>query len=88
MIKHLLIDIIFFVLIIILPYWLTVLLAIFLLFYFKNFNEIIIFGFIMDLYYSDFGIPFNIFDYKFTLLFFFLLILSFYFKKRLKFNYK
>jgi len=76
--KNLIFGIILFLSIIILPWWVSALFAIFLLYYLKHFNEIIIFGLIMDIYYGQS-------TYYFTLFALILLLSSFFIKKRLKF---
>jgi hypothetical protein len=85
MIKHLILDLILFLTIIICPWWGSVIFALFLLYYLKFFNEIVIFGLITDIFYGSFSATFNLWDYKFTLLFLVLLLSSFFIKKRLKF---
>ena len=85
MIKKIILDIILFFVILLCPWWLAVALAIALLFYFKNFSEIILFGLIMDIYYAKFAPSFNLFDYKLTLFFLVLYFISSFLKKRLKY---
>ena len=85
MIKHIILDILLLLVIIICPWWGSVIFALFLLYYLKSFNEIILFGLVIDIYYSHFSLSFNIFDYRFTLIFLVLLLSSFFIKKRLKF---
>lgn len=76
--KRLILNIILLAVIITCPWWVSVLLALALLYYLKHFNEIILYGFIMDILYGK-G------DYKFTVIFLILLLSSFFIKKRLKF---
>ena len=83
--KHLILDIILFMVILLLPWWVSVLGAIFLLYYFRSFNEIVLFGVLMDILYGRFSSGFHPLDYRFTLLFLALLLTSFVIKKRLKF---
>lgn len=85
MIKKVALNIILFFVILLLPWWVSVILGIALLFYFKNYSEIIVFGLIMDIYYAKLAPSFNIFDYKLTLFFLTLYIFSHFLKKRLKF---
>jgi hypothetical protein len=79
--KHLIFDIILFIVILTCPWWVSALLAVFLLYYLCTFNEIVIFGLFMDILYGQ-G------NYTFTIVFLVLLISSFYIKKRLKFYSK
>jgi hypothetical protein len=88
MIRHLILDILLFLAILVFPWWVSVFLATFLLYYLKSFNEIVLFGLIMDIYYGRFSSTFNLFDYRFFLVFLVLLLSSFYFKKRLKFYHR
>jgi hypothetical protein len=85
MIKKTVLNIILFFVIILCPWWLSVALGIALLFYFKNYSEVIVFGLIMDIYYAKLAPSFNIFDYKLTLFFIILYFISHFLKKRLKF---
>ena len=85
MIKRIILDVLLFLFVVTCPWWVTVLFAIAILYYLKFFNEIILFGFLMDIYYGSFSPTFRITDYKFTLLFLVLLLTSFFIKKRLKF---
>jgi len=85
MIKRIILNILLFLFIIICPWWLSVIFAVVILYYSRIFNEIILFGLMMDILYGNFSSNFNIMDYKFTLLFLILLLASFFIKKRLKF---
>jgi len=67
------------------PWWLTALAALFFLFYQKSYFEIIIVGFLMDVYYGSFHANFTWSDYRFTLWAVVLLVVSIFLKKRLKF---
>jgi len=89
MLKHIILDIILFLSIIICPWWVSTFFALFLLYYLRFFNEIILFGVVMDIFYGNFS-PlltdgFHLFSYKFTIFFLILLLFSFFVKKRLKF---
>ncbi len=83
--KKFLSDILLFLVILFCPWWLAAMLGIFLLFYFKTYNEIILFGLIMDIYYSKLAPSFSLLDYKNTLISLLLLIVAHLIKKRLKF---
>jgi hypothetical protein len=83
--KRIILNIILFISIIICPWWVSVILALAILYYLKNFPEIILYGLLLDIYYGKLSSTFHIFDYRFTLLFLILLLSSFYIKKRLKF---
>jgi hypothetical protein len=85
MIKRIILDILLFLFVIVCPWWLTVIFAVAILYYLRFFNEMVLFGLLMDIYYGSFSATFHIMDYKFTLLFFALLLTSFFIKKRLKF---
>ncbi len=85
MIKKIISDTVLFLVILLCPWWLSVILGVALLFYFKNYSEIVLFGLIMDIYYTKLAPSFNIFDYKITLFYLVLLIASYFIKKRLKF---
>jgi len=67
------------------PWWVTAILATVTLYYFRSYNEIILFGLVMDIYYSHLSPDFHLLDYRFTLFSLILLISSFYIKKRLKY---
>ena len=86
MIKHIIFDLILFLAIILCPWYLSVILAFVILYYLPVFNEIVIFGLIMDILYGGFLSTFRLFDYKFTILFLILLLSSLYIKNRLKFS--
>jgi hypothetical protein len=88
MIKRIILELAFLMIIILLPVWVSILLGLALLYYFRSFNEIVVFGFIMDIYYSQISVSFNLFDYKFTILALIMLFISFYLKKFLKFYNK
>jgi hypothetical protein len=88
MIKHLLFDLVLLLTILICPWWLSVFLALVTLYYLNSFYEMILFGLLLDIFYSQFSFSFNPSDYKFTFLFLFLFLSSFYIKKRLKFYNK
>jgi len=85
MIKHIILDLILFLVIILCPWWVSVLLAIGILYYLISFNEIILFGLIMDIYYGKLSPEFHILNYTFTIVFLILLLSSIFIKKRLKF---
>jgi hypothetical protein len=85
MIKRTILDILLFLFVIVCPWWVTMIFAIAILYYLRFFTEIVLFGLLMDIYYGSFSTTFHIMDYKFTLLFFVLLLTSFFIKKRLKF---
>lgn len=85
MLKRIIFDILLFLFVITCPQWVTVIFAFVILYYFKSFNEIVLFGLILDIYYGGFHSTFHIMDYKFTLLFLILLFSSYFIKKRLKF---
>lgn len=70
------------------PWWFTTLFSIGVLYYFKSFNEIVLFGLIMDILYGQLSASFHWYDYKFTLFFLILLFTSYFIKKRLKFYSK
>jgi hypothetical protein len=82
---RIILNIILFLSIIICPWWVSVILALAILYYLKNFPEIVVHGLILDIYYGRLSPSFHIFDYRFTLLFLVLLLTSFFIKKRLKF---
>ena len=88
MIKHIILDILLFLFVVTCPWWVTVLFALVILYYLKSFNEIVLFGLLMDIYYGRFSPSFHVTDYKFTLLFLILLVSSLFIKKRLKFYNK
>ncbi len=85
MIKKIISDIVLFLVILLCPWWLSIILGVALLFYFKSYSEIVLFALIMDIYYAKLAPSFNIFDYKTTLFFIVLLIISHFVKKHLKF---
>ena len=85
MIKHLILDLVLFLFIIACPWWASVILAVVVLYYLPTFYEMVIFGLLLDIYYGQLGPVFHFTDYRFTLLFLFLLLSSFFIKKRLKF---
>lgn len=88
MIKHITLGILLFLFIITCPWWVTVIFALVILYYLKSFNEIVIFGLLMDIMYGNFSAHFSIWDFKFTLFFLILLLSSFFIKKRLRFYLK
>ncbi len=88
MIKRIILELAFFMSIIILPIWVNLFFGLILLYYFRSFNEIVVFAFIMDIYYGQMSPSFNLFDYKFTILALIMLFISFYLKKFLKFYNK
>ncbi len=77
MLKRFLLELVLLLAIVFLPWWVSVAYAVFLLFYFKIFYEIVVFGLLIDLLYGK-G------DYQFAIFFFGLLILSALIKPRLK----
>lgn len=83
--KRIILEILLFLFIVALPWWLSVPFALFILYYLKSFNEIILFGLIMDIFYGKVSPTFHILNYQFTLLFFVFLVSSFFIKVRLKF---
>lgn len=83
--KRLILNILLFLFIITCPWWVSVLFALFILYYLRTFNEIILYGLVMDILYGRFSPHFHLFDYKFTLFFLLLLLSSLFIKKRLKF---
>jgi hypothetical protein len=85
MLKRIIFNILLFISAIIAPWWFTALFSIAILYYFKNFNEVILFGVIMDVLYGRLSANFHWYDYKFTVFFLILLITSYFIKKRLKF---
>lgn len=90
--KKLLLEIILFLVILVAPWWVSVLFALALLYYFKSFNEIILFGLVIDILYNKFSPGvwdiFNFFGFRFTFFFLILLLISYFVKKRLKFYSK
>ena len=88
MIKHIIFDILLFLFVIACPWWVTTLFAVVILYYLRSFNEVILFGLMMDILYGNFSPGFHVMDYRFTLLFLILLLSSFFIKKRLKFYNK
>lgn len=85
MLKRIIFDILVFVSAIVAPWWFTAIFSIAVLYYFKNFNEIVLFGLVMDILYGRLSVAFHWYDYKFTLFFLILLLTSYFIKKRLKF---
>jgi hypothetical protein len=85
MLKRIIFDILLFISAIAAPWWFTGIFSIAILYYFKNFNEIILFGLVMDILYGRLADTFHWYDYRFTLFFLILLLTSFFIKKRLKF---
>ncbi len=79
--KRLIFNILLFVAILICPLWLSFIFALFILYYLKSFNEIFLYGFMMDIVYAN-G------SHRFTIFFVIMLLLSFFIKKRLKFYSK
>ncbi len=88
MLKRIIFDVLLFISALTCPWWFTALFSIAILYYFKNFNELILFGLIMDILYGRLSANFHWWDYKFTVFFLILLISSIYIKKRLKFYSK
>jgi hypothetical protein len=88
MIKRIVFDVLLLLSAIACPWWFTGIFSIVILYYFKTFNEVILFGVIMDILYGGLSATFNWWDYKFTLFFLLLLITSYFIKKRLKFYNK
>ncbi len=85
MLKRFVSDILLLFSIIVMPWWLTVLFVIVLLFYFESFYEAIIAGFLIDFTYS---IPTELlfgFRFIFTALFVILFLLSGPLKRRLRY---
>jgi len=85
MIKRIIFDILLLLSAIVCPWWFTGIFSIVVLYYFRTFNEIILFGLIMDILYGRLSATFHWWDYKFTLFFLILLLSSIFIKKRLKF---
>jgi hypothetical protein len=85
MLKRIVFDILILISAIVCPWWFTALFSIAILYYFKTFNEIILFGLVMDILYGRVSANFHFWDYRFTLFFLILLLISFVIKKRLKF---
>lgn len=85
MIKRIILESLLFISVISFPWWISVLFALVILFYLKTFNEIILFGLIMDIYYGRLSPTFHVMDYKITIVFIIALLVSFFIKKRLKF---
>ena len=81
-------ELLLLLIIIICPWWFALFFAIFNLYYFKFFNEIIIFGLLMDILYGKTFVNFNLVDYHFTIFCLIALISSFYIKKYLKYYNK
>jgi len=85
MYKRVILDLLLFLFVITCPWWVTVLATIFLLFYFRTFNEIIIFGFLMDMYYGNLHLVFKVYDYRFTIAAIIVLIFASLIKRRIKY---
>jgi hypothetical protein len=85
MLKRIILNILLFVSILVLPWWVSVFLALAVLYYLRSFNEIVVYGLVWDILYGKFSPTFQILDYRLTLLFLFFLLSSFFIKKRLKF---
>jgi hypothetical protein len=85
MLKRIVFDILILISAIVCPWWFTALFSIAILYYLKTFNEIILFGLVMDILYGRVSANFHFWDYRFTLFFLILLLTSFIIKKRLKF---
>jgi len=83
--KRVILDLLFLIIVIACPWWVSVLFGIAVLYYFKTYYEVIIFGLLLDIYYGHFSTTFHLQDYRFTILFVVLWIFSHYIKKRLKF---
>lgn len=88
MLKRIIFDILLFISAIMAPWWFTGIFSIAILYYFKSFNEIILFGLVMDIIYGRLSETFHWYDYRFTVFFLILLLTSYYIKKRLKFYNK
>ena len=86
--KRIIFDILLFLSVLVCPWWFTALFSIAILYYLKNFNEIVLFGLVMDILYGRLSATFHWYDYKFTLFFLILLLTSYFIKKRLKFYNK
>ena len=86
--KRVIFNVLLFLSIVVCPWWVSVVLGIFTLYYFKFFNEIILYGLLMDILYGKLSVVFSLWDYRFTLFFAVLLLSSFYLKKGLKFYSK
>ena len=83
--KRIIFDVLLFLIVIIFPWWVSVLFGLFILYYLKSFFEFVLFGLLLDICYGTFSYPFNVLEYKFTLLFLVLLLSSFFIKKRIRF---
>ena len=83
--KRILLDIILLLVIIMLPWEVSVLVGLFILFYLKSFTEFILFGLILDIFHSGVSLQSNISAYRFTLAFIVIFLISYFLKKRLKF---
>jgi hypothetical protein len=70
------------------PWWASVAFGIFTLYYFRFFNEIVLYGLLLDILYGRLSATFSLWDYRFTVFFIILLLSSFYIKKGLKFYSK
>jgi len=79
-------DILIFLSIIILSWWMSIIIIIFFLYRFRSFNEVVIFGLIMDIFYGKSSASFNLWDYRFMIFCLIALLSSFYIKKYLKFT--
>ena len=88
MLKHIILDALLFISVIICPWWVTVILAVGILYHLRFFNELVLFGLMMDILYGNFTSNLHPLDYKFTIFFIVLLLSSFLIKKRLKFYSK
>lgn len=86
--KRLIFNVLLFLSIVACPWWVSVAFGVVTLYYFKFFNEIILYGLLLDILYGRFSVHFSLWDYRFTLFFTVLLLSSFYLKKGLKFYSK
>lgn len=85
MLNRIIIDILIFFAVLFLPPIFSVVVALFFLYYFKSFYEIIFIGLIIDILYGRPIANFYDFSYPATSIFGVLLISSIFIKKRLKF---
>ena len=88
MIQRIFLNIGLFLIVLVCPWWVSIIAALVLLYYFKTFTEIVIFGLIIDILYGHFSPGFQLFDYRATLVAMILLLISIFLKKRLKFYRK
>lgn len=85
MIQKIIFNISLFLLILIAPWWLSALVALFGLYFFRTFNELILFGVVFDILYGHQAEVFWLINYKFTLISLFFLLTSFLIKSQLRF---